>query len=103
MDDQRTNRAGGSVKLPKLRIIAAVAAIAFFIFFMRTLVIVQYDMVLTSYGRHRMTRAEAEELAASNYRWYRFLLTKVPDSEFLPEHPEAIPRPQNDSSITTEK
>ena len=79
------------MKYRKLRIIGAVVAIALCVSFLRTLITVQYDMVRTSYGGRRMTRAEAEELAAKNYRWYQYLLSKVPDREFLPEVQSATP------------
>jgi hypothetical protein len=60
-------------------------ALAFCALFAWAIVNAQYEMVRSAYGGQRMKRSEADELAANGWQWHRFLLSRLPDSEFLPE------------------
>jgi hypothetical protein len=44
----------------------------------------QYAMARSAYGGQRMTRLQAEALAANGNAANRFMLSRLPDSEFLP-------------------
>ena len=74
------------VRVPLVWTLLCVLVFVFCALFALAIVNAQHVMVRTAYGGQRMTRSEANELAADGWRWHRFLLSRLKDSEFLPEH-----------------
>jgi hypothetical protein len=72
-----------TLRLYRMRILLGAIAVAACVYLAVGIYEVEVLTVRTAYGGQRMTRAEAEEISANRGWWSQYLLSRMPESEFL--------------------